>query len=461
MRFQFQAFVILVFSLSLGKIIANPNFVFIIADDCTFRDIGCYGGQAKTPNIDRLATEGMRFTRCFQAAPMCSPTRHNLYTGIYPVKSGAYPNHTFVKDGIKSVVHYLKPKGYRVALSGKTHINPRTSFPFEYSTKGNNPDLDKIDQLFEDSVKEKTPFCLFACSNEPHSPWDKGNQSDYDPQKIKLPPYFVDTPETREAYCKYLAEIGYYDWQVGQILKKLDKHGLKEDTLVMVVSEQGSGFPFAKWTCYENGLQSAMVVRWPGKIEAGSKTSAMVEYVDVLPTFLDAAKFNLPKVLEGQSFLPVLLGNKHAHKKYVYGLMTTKGINNGSENYGIRSIRDERYKYIWNFTPDVEFQNACTQSMVFKSWIKKAQSGDADAKDKVKRYQWRPEIEVYDLEEDPHEWNNLAGKSEVKTIQQRLSNALKKWMKSQGDLGQETELAALERQRRGKKKTSNKKKNKS
>ena len=461
MRFKSQAFVILVFSLSLGKIIANPNFVFIIADDCTFRDIGCYGGQAKTPNIDRLATEGMRFTRCFQAAPMCSPTRHNLYTGIYPVKSGAYPNHTFVKDGIKSVVHYLKPKGYRVALSGKTHINPRTSFPFEYSTKGNNPDLDKIDQLFEDSVKEKTPFCLFACSNEPHSPWDKGNQSDYDPQKIKLPPYFVDTPETREAYCKYLAEIGYYDWQVGQILKKLDEHGLKENTLVMVVSEQGSGFPFAKWTCYENGLQSAMVVRWPGKIEAGSKTSAMVEYIDVLPTFLDAAKFNLPKVLEGQSFLPVLLGNKHAHKKYVYGLMTTKGINNGSENYGIRSVRDERYKYIWNFTPDVEFQNACTQSMVFKSWIKKAQDGDADAKDKVNRYQWRPEIEVYDLEEDPHEWNNLAGKSEVKTIQQRLSNALKKWMKSQGDLGQETELAALERQRRGKKKTSNKKKNKS
>ena len=461
MRFQFQAFVILVFSLSLGKIIANPNFVFIIADDCTFRDIGCYGGQAKTPNIDRLATEGMRFTRCFQAAPMCSPTRHNLYTGIYPVKSGAYPNHTFVKDGIKSVVHYLKPKGYRVALSGKTHINPRTSFPFEYSTKGNNPDLDKIDQLFEDSVKEKTPFCLFACSNEPHSPWDKGNQSDYDPQKIKLPPYFVDTPETREAYCKYLAEIGYYDWQVGQILKKLDEHGLKENTLVMVVSEQGSGFPFAKWTCYENGLQSAMVVRWPGKIEAGSKTSAMVEYVDVLPTFLDAAKFNIPKVLEGQSFLPVLLGNKHAHKKYVYGLMTTKGINNGSENYGIRSVRDERYKYIWNFTPDVEFQNACTQSMVFKSWIKRAQSGDADAKDKVNRYQWRPEIEIYDLEEDPHEWNNLAGKSEVKTIQQRLSNALKKWMKSQGDFGQETELAALERQRRGKKKTSNKKKNKS
>ena len=276
-----------------------------------------------------------------------------------------------------------------------------------------------------------------------------------------MPSYFVDTPETRDAYCRYLAEIGYYDWQVGQILKKLEKYGLKENTFVVVVSEQGSGFPFAKWTCYENGLQSAMIVRWPGKIAPGSKTSAMVEYVDVLPTFLDAANFNIPKALEGKSFLPVLLGKKKVHKKYVYGLMTTKGINNGSKSFGIRSVRDERYKYIWNFTPDIEFENACTHSLVFKSWIKKAQAGDAGAKERVRRYQWRPEIEVYDLKNDPFEWNNIAGTQEVKKVQNRLSGALKKWMNSQGDLGQETELAALERQRRGKKKGASQKKNKS
>ena len=115
----------------------KPNLLFIIADDCTFRDIGCYGGQAKTPNIDRLATQGMQFSHCFQAAPMCSPTRHNLYTGLYPVKSGAYPNHTFVDQGTKSIAHYLKEIGYRVALSGKTHIKPREAFasgePFLWS----------------------------------------------------------------------------------------------------------------------------------------------------------------------------------------------------------------------------------------------------------------------------------------------------------------------------------------
>ena len=106
----------------------KPNFVFVIADDCTFRDLGCYGGQAHTPNIDRLATEGMQFMKCFQAAPMCSPTRHNIYTGMYPVKSGAYPNHTFANPGTKSVAHYLKPLGYRVALSEKPTSDRAMSF---------------------------------------------------------------------------------------------------------------------------------------------------------------------------------------------------------------------------------------------------------------------------------------------------------------------------------------------
>ena len=132
--------------------VAKPNLLFVIADDCTYRDIGCYGGQAHTPNIDRLATQGMRFTQCFQAAPMCSPTRHNIYTGLYPVKSGAYPNHTFAKDGTKSVVHYLKPLGYRVALSGKRHIAPQEVFPFEYSGR-KNPDLEAIDTLMSQCKK--------------------------------------------------------------------------------------------------------------------------------------------------------------------------------------------------------------------------------------------------------------------------------------------------------------------
>ncbi|MCB1235903.1 MAG: sulfatase-like hydrolase/transferase, partial [Verrucomicrobiae bacterium] len=225
---------------------APPNFVFIIADDCTHRELGCYGGQARTPNIDRLATQGMRFTHCFQAAPMCSPTRHNLYTGLYPVKSGAYPNHTFAKDGTKSVCHYLGDLGYRVALSGKTHIAPReTVFPFEYSGVANNPDPEAIDALVGECAIAGRPFCLFACSNEPHTPWNKGDPSAYPPEKVVLPPYHVDTPETRDGWSRYLAEITYFDGQVGEILALLDKHGVADNTLVIVTTEQGNSMPFA------------------------------------------------------------------------------------------------------------------------------------------------------------------------------------------------------------------------
>ncbi len=423
----------------------QPNFLFIIADDCTYRDIGCYGGQAHTPNIDKLATEGMRFTQCFQAAPMCSPTRHNIYTGIYPVKSGAYPNHTFVKPGVKSVVHHLKPLGYRVALSGKRHIKPREAFPFEYSGKGNNPDFDALDKFVASCKQSDVPFCIFACSNEPHSPWNKGDPSRYDADKLELPPYFVDTPQTRETMTRYLAEITYYDGQVGEALAMLDRHGVAEDTLVIVVSEQGSSFPFGKWTCYDTGLQSAFIARWPGKIKPGKVSDAMIEYVDVLPTFIEAAGGKTPAVLDGKSLLPVLLGTRDTHKRYVYGEMTTRGIINGSEHFGIRSIRSKRFKYIWNFTPEVQFRNVAMQGAVFKSWQEKAQT-DPDAAEKVRRYQNRPGEELYDVVEDPYEWKNLADDPKYADTKADLRKRLLEWMEACGDKGQQTELEAKQHQ---------------
>ncbi len=427
---------------SLAFAQSKPNLVFIIADDLTFRDIGSYGGQAHTPNIDFLATEGMLFERCFQSSSMCSPTRHNIYTGLYPFNSGAYPNHTFAKLGAKSVVHYLQPLGYRVALSGKTHIKPESVFPFEYSKKDNNPDMEAIDSLMLESVAAGNPFCLFACSNEPHGPWNKGDASIYPPDKVILPPYIVDTPEVREGFSAYLAEITYYDSQVGQILALLDKHGLKENTLVMVVSEQGNSMPFAKWTCYGNGLQSAMIVRWPGHVEAGSTTRAMVEYTDVLPTFIEVAGGIPAASLDGQSFAPVLSGKTNRHRNYVYGQVTTRGINNGSDAYPIRTVRDENFRLIWNLMPDVVYSNAYTGNKAFKSMIAKAESGDAHVKEFVSKYQWRPEFELFDCLADPLEMNNLAENPEYASVMRRLKGKLDAWMASQGDTGIQTELDA-------------------
>lgn len=423
-----------------------PNILCVIADDCTFRDIGCYGGQARTPHIDQLARQGIRLTRCFQAAPMCSPTRHNIYTGLYPVKSGAYPNHTFAHPGTKSVVHYLRDAGYRVALSGKRHIAPKDVFPFEYSAKGNNPDSAAVEQLLKECRDSDTPFCLFACSNEPHSPWNKGDASAYPPDQVQLPPYIADTAVVRENFSRYLAEVEYFDGQVGALLKLIDRYDLTDNTLVMVLSEQGNGFPFAKWTCYGNGLQSAMVVRWPGKISAGTTSAAMVEYVDILPTFLEAAGVAVPKSLDGLSFIDVLTGKTQQHKEYSYGLMTTRGIINGSDVFGIRTIRGERYRLIWNLHPEVRFTNACTQADHFQSMVEAAQAGDQRAARVVNRYHFRPEFELYDTEKDPLEWTNIAEDHPVRVAE--LHARLQAWMKDQGDKGRATERAALQRQTR-------------
>jgi uncharacterized sulfatase len=382
---------------------------------------------------------------------MCSPTRHNIYTGLYPVKSGAYPNHTFAKDGTKSVIHYLKPLGYRIALSGKKHINPREIFPFEYSGNGNNPDFTVLDKFIKECKESETPFCLFACSNEPHTPWNKGDASRYDAAKLKLPPYFVDTKETRENMTKYLAEITYYDGQVGQTLALLDKHNLADNTLVIVVSEQGSSFPFGKWTCYDTGLQSAFIARWPGKIKPGTVNDALIEYVDVLPTYIEAAGRTPPSILDGKSLLSVLLGKQKEHKRYVFGEMTTRGINNGSDYFGIRSIRSRRFKYVWNFTPEIKFQNACINSNIFKSWQEKAAT-DADAAEKVRRYEHRPEEELYDVIKDQYEWNNLADDPKYARVKAGLRKRLLKWMDAMGDKGQQTELEAFEHQTRNRNK---------
>ncbi len=438
---------------------ATPNILLIIADDCTYLDMEVYGGQAKTPRLKQLASEGMTFSRCFQTAPMCSPTRHNIYTGLYPVRSGAWPNHTRVYDGTRSIAHFLKESGYRVALSGKKHIGPGESFPFEYSGEFRvaNPEsvenYPQISKLMSESKKAGNPFCLIACSNEPHTPYTKGDPTQYPPDTLKLPPSWVDTPETRRLYSDYLAEITYFDQQCGVALDLLKAHGLEENTLVMVVSEQGSGFPFAKWTCYELGLASGMIIRWPGQVRPGSSSEALVEYVDITPTFIEAAGAAADIELDGKSFLEVLTGKTKKHKKYTFGLHTTRGIINGSEHYGIRSCGTSEYRYIRNLNYQNQFKNVVTHPgkgkvQFWKSWKLKAESGDPKAIELTSKYEWRPAEELYHVASDPHCLQNLVEDQKFSGIRNDLSKALDEWMKSQGDTGKDIEARALTRQAR-------------
>jgi len=427
----------------------RPNIVLVIADDMAWHHCGPYGDEeVRTPNMDRLAAQGMTFDQAFTATAMCAPTRQQLYTGIFPVRNGAYPNHSRVKTGTKSIVHHLKALGYRVGLQGKTHFKPPESFPF---AKGS--------EEFVTANKEQ-PFCLIVASHNPHGPWTNGPK--YDPDKLTVPPYLVDNAETRKALAAYCGEITAFDEEVGRWMEVIDDNGLAENTIFIVTSEQGASFPGGKWTCYDLGLHVGFIVRWAAKVKAGVRTEAMIQYVDVVPTLIEAAGGETAKIdtncpdingnkgFDGRSFLNVLLGKTDRHNDYVFGVHTTNGIIAGNL-YPVRSVRDKRYRYIANLMSENKFQNVVTdedRSGFWKSWVRDSATDERAAR-LTNRYRQRPAEELYDLTQDPWEMNNVAAEAQYRRIKATLQKELDAWMAQQGDKGIETEKLAKTRQGRG------------
>ena len=429
-------------SLGQAEAVKQPNILIVIADDLNKDSVGIYGNKdVKTPNIDRLASQGMRFNLAYTSTAMCAPTRQQMYTGLYPVRSGAYPNHSKVKPGTKSLVHYLKALGYRVGLSGKRHFGPPSSFPFEQVSR--KVDAKAIHEFV--ARDEKQPFCLLVTSNSPHVPWSAGDASQYDPGKLTIPPYWVDTPEMRESLTRYYAEITDLDQEVGECMKILRETKQEDNTAMIFTTEQGAQYPGCKWTCYENGLNVGFIVRWSGQVKPGSVSDAMIHYVDVAPTLVEMAGGEAIKGLDGRTFLGVLRGKTKRHNSVTYGVHTQmNAIGSPPTGYAVRSIRAGKWKYIMNLNHKVTFKNALTQNdkeNYWASWVRIAKT-DPKAARLVKRYLNRPAEELYDLSKDPHELNNLAGREKQAKVKARLKQQLQDWMTSQGDLGQATEMAA-------------------
>ena len=286
---------------------SQPNIVMILSDDHGFEDSGAYGNAAiQTPNIDRLAAEGITFTRMYTTSAMCTPSRSALYTGLYPHKNGAYQNHSAISPGIKSMPHYLQKLGYRTALLGKRHIKPLTQFPFE---------LLEADSLAP-FIADPTPYVLLITPDEPHAPASMVFEASarYNPQTIPLPPYLVDTPETRNQRTGYYDLIDILDKQVGKVINTLTTAGQFDDALFIYASDHGAGFPFEKWTCYEAGIKVPFIARWPGNIKQGTTTDVMASLIDILPTFIEIAGGTAQDSLDGISLLGVLNGQVEQHR---------------------------------------------------------------------------------------------------------------------------------------------------
>lgn len=442
----------------------KPNFLIIMADDCTFNDLPLYGGKnAKTPNIDRLAAQGLTFNRAYLAEAMCQPCRAELYSGQYPTRNGCAWNHSASRSETKSLPHFLRPLGYRVGLAGKGHVKPQKAFPFK-KVKGFDPNCVRNPTQAHDmaAVKEfiaqkhTAPFCLVVALVEPHVPWVMGDASQYPAAEIQLPPNIADTPRTRDDFGRYLAEITYMDGQVGELLRALDDAGQAEDTIVIFTSEQGSQFPGCKWTNWDTGLHTALVVRWPGKVTAGERTDAIVQYADVAPTFLaaaggDGAQFDF----DGSSFLGVLTGAEKKHREFAYGVH-----NNVPEGppYPTRTVTDGSFRYIRNLLPNELYiekhlmgqrGNGELNNPYWATWIFTTGENPRNY-DLVKRYMLRPAEQLYHTAEDPFEMRNLASDPEFAAVRKRLSQELDGWLEAQGDPGaaQDTKRA-IEAARRG------------
>jgi len=452
-------------AVAAGSKRSKPNILLIMADDCTHSDLPIYGGRnAMTPNIERLASQGLVFNRAYLSSAMCQPCRAELYTGLYPMRNGCAWNHSASRPEVTSMPHHLRSLGYRVGLAGKVHVRPAKVFPFE-KVGGFDPscvrnptrphDTGPIRQFMTSDSDQ--PFCLVIALVEPHVPWVMGDASQYDPERLKLPPNIADTPRTRAAFARYLAEITYMDGQVGEILKVLDETGQADDTLVLFTSEQGSQFPGCKWTNWDTGLHTAMIGRWPGKITSGQRTNAMVQYADVLPTLMEAAGGTVSEdTYDGTSFLPVLLGRRTRHRQFVYG--THNNLPEGPP-YPIRTISDGQYRYIRNLRPDEIYIEKHLMGWTGKgelnnpywaTWIAEAWA-NRHTYDLVKRYMSRPAEELYDTAQDPYEMTNLANDPAASAIKARLSAELDRWMKEQADPGAPQDTTeALEAARRGK-----------
>lgn len=454
----------------------KPNILLIVADDATWTDFGFTGNSdVQTPHIDQLAKEGMQLTQMYSPAAQCSPTRHALYTGLYPIRSGAYPNHTRVYDKTQSVFTHLKKAGYRVALQGKQHVGPAASFPYEFlgsltaKNKNKNPNNTKSTKNNFDITREfitknrQQPWMLVFASNDPHTPWTRqGPDGRRNPESLKVPPYLHDNPTTRSLLADYYAEINKLDWQVGSLMKMLDDTQQTDNTLVIFISEQGSSFPMGgKWSLYDNGIRTATVARWPGNIEAGTTNDALMQYIDIPPTLMAVAGVDPKQInvgrkdtagatgFDGKNFLNLLKGSASTIRDYVFAEHTTVGVTGYIDPYPIRAVRDTRYKYIRNLEPDNTFWiKGIHELPPYPSWRSDAENNPALAA----RIEWlshRPGEELYDLSVDPYEENNLIEDAAFSTHKSRLSAQLDSWMLQQGDSGIATEALAPTRQKPG------------
>lgn len=410
----------------------QPNLVVFVSDDLGRLETSVYGSkEVRTPTMDRLAKSGMTFENAYVASPSCCPNRFSLLTGLMPARHGAHPNHSQVKPGTKFLTSQLKALGYTVISFGKVAHgrNPIPGCEFN-SLKPREMSVD-VKRWFSNN-EVKGPVCLMVGDRRPHVPWI--DQLDYDPQSITLPHFLVDTKETREHWARYLTDITGMDAEMDRIWKIAQKE-FGNDFVFLFTSDHGGQWPFGKWNLYDSGTRIPLMMSWPGKIKPGTRTDAMVSWVDLLPTLIDIGGGQPGDKIDGRSFKNVLLGKTDSHREKIF---TTHTGDSNKNIYPIRSVRIGNFKYIRNLRPDARHTNHSDldrkdgAGAYWDSWEAAAKQ-DPKAAAIIMKYYGRPAEEFFDLSNDPLEQNNLIHADKYQKEIESFRQELVDWAKSQGD----------------------------
>jgi N-sulfoglucosamine sulfohydrolase len=437
----------LLFSIATGATSAEqrPNLLLIVSED-NGPELGCYGDQfARTPHLDRLAAEGVCFHNAFVPYSVCSPSRACFLTGLYPHENGqiGLATHKFAMygDDIPNVVTLLKPAGYRTGIVGKLHVNPESAFPFDYraiSVSNFDRDIKAEDyaaaaRAFWTEAGEQSWF-LSVNFPDAHLPFIRQVDGLPNPvqsgQNIEMLPWVgASSARLRTVMADYYNCMARLDAWVGLLLDTLAASGQAENTLVIYIGDHGAQFPRGKGTVYEGGLRVPMIIRWPRRIPPGLVRTELVSTLDILPTILGAAKIDAKTPLSGLPLQP-LFGHRQPDqwREYIYAMTTGSFPRNCFVQH---SIRDHRYKLISNPLPGTT--NLIASSYLDASHPHYVEPGiRADERATVtpeveaayRLWEHPPRYELYDLQNDPREWQNLAEDPALANVKQRLITSL-------------------------------------
>jgi N-sulfoglucosamine sulfohydrolase len=423
----------------------RPNILLITSEDHG-PELGCYGEPSvRTPRLDALAASGVRFERAYVTQAGCSPSRASILTGLHPHQNGQIGLATWgfglYREDTPNMARSLKQAGYRTGIIGKLHINPESAFPFDFKAipsanfrRNNLPDYARSAGRFMRAGDE--PFFLMVNYPDAHRPHleQVGGlpAAPLTAADVKPLAYLgADHPRLRQDTANHYNSIMRLDTLIGELLDTLDQSGKAGNTLVIYLSDHGADLLRGKTTCYEGGLRVPLMVAWPGKIAGGQVRPELVSAIDLYPTILELAGVVGPPGLPGRSLVPLLHGTAQEWRTYLFGSYHLQGVDNFQPQ---RSVRDARYKLIHNLLPDRP--NA---SFVYTMKSHYARAADGLGLDKSRaaaayRLMWQPpEFELYDLEQDPFEFNNLSNDDAHQLAFEHLKHQLTAWRRATRD----------------------------